>query len=116
MRLAVIFPAALLALPGLSAGAAAETLMDKAELWGELHAAAIYCRRQDTDDFGRAAMVYFRRRAGSEAEFNRLRDTYGVRAVSLALQPPTHAAGGSCAGFSEKYRKVWRLLRGQAGG
>lgn len=116
MRLAVIFLSALLAVGGTWRPAAAETLMEKAGLWGELHAAAIYCRRHDTDDFGRAAMVYFRRRAGSAAEFDRLRDTYGVKAVGLALKPPSRAAGGSCLGFSEKYRKVWRVLRGQTAG
>ena len=102
----------LLCLPG----AAAETLMQKAELWGQIHAAAIYCRRTDTDAFGAAAMNYLRRRAGGTAEFNRLRDAYGVKAVQTALQPPSRAAGGSCYGFSEKYREVWKILRGQAGG
>ncbi|MDP2620983.1 MAG: hypothetical protein Q8P46_12550 [Hyphomicrobiales bacterium] len=116
MRLAVIFLAALLAVPGLSGPAVAETLMEKAELWGELHAAAIYCRQQDTNDFGRAAMNYLRRRAGGTAEFNRLRDAYGVKAVLTALKPPSRAAGGSCSGFSRKYQEVWQILRGQTGG
>jgi hypothetical protein len=96
--------------------AAAETLMDRAELWGELHGAAIYCRQRDSEAFGAAAMNYLRRRAGGAAEFNRLRDAYGVKAVLTALKPPSRAAGGSCSGFSRKYQEVWQILRGRTGG
>lgn len=103
---------AVLGVCAAAAPAAAETLTEKAELWGALHGAAIYCGRRDSDDFGRAAMVYFQRRAGSAAEFGRLRDAYGLTAIRTAHVSPTRAAGGNCYGFSEKYQEVWKILRG----
>ncbi|HSM20478.1 MAG TPA: hypothetical protein VK844_08935 [Hyphomicrobiales bacterium] len=113
MRRGLLLAAGLAAGLSLRGGAAeAETLMQKAERWGEVHAAAIYCHRPDSDAFGRAAMSYLRRHASSTAQFNRLRDAYGVRAVSLALKPPSRAAGGSCFGFSRVYSDIWSILRG----
>jgi hypothetical protein len=117
MRRKIPAIAALIAALGPWLGpAAAETLMQRAELWGELHGAAIYCRQRDSEAFGSAAMTYLQRRAGGTAEFNRLRDAYGVKAVLTALKPPSRAAGGSCSGFSRKYQEAWKILRGRTGG
>jgi hypothetical protein len=111
MRRYVPILASLIALPSPVGAATAQTLMDKAELWGELHGAAIYCHHRDTDAFGRAAMAYFKHRAHSAAEFRKLNDAYGLKAVRTALDPPSRAVGGNCAGHDAMYRKVWKILR-----
>ncbi|HXK54485.1 MAG TPA: hypothetical protein PK405_07345 [Hyphomicrobiales bacterium] len=101
-----------LALPCLlaPAQASAEDMMKSARDLGELHGAAIYCRQKNTDSFGRLAMGWLQRHGGGQ--FEKLRDTYGLRVIETAHQPPTYAAGGSCAGFAEKYRDAWIRLKG----
>jgi hypothetical protein len=89
----------------------AEDLMTTARNWGEIHGAAIYCRRKDSDAFGRRAVNWLRGRA-SGAQFEKLRDTYGLRVIETAHTPPTYAAGGSCAGFDEKYREAKARMGG----
>lgn len=91
--------------------ARAEDLMTTARNWGEIHGAAIYCRRKDSDAFGRQAVNWLRKHA-SGAQFEKLRDTYGLRVIETARTPPTYAAGGSCAGFDEKYRAAKAQMRG----
>jgi len=114
MRLRMLIIAGMAGFVGLSVAASpasAETLQEQAELWGALHGAAIHCGRRDSDEFGRAAMDYFKRRAGSTAEFDRLRDIYGLTVIRTAGSSPSRAVGGSCYGFSDKYQAVWNLLR-----
>lgn len=114
-----ILPALVLALavPALTfvggGGAAASGLVERAEYWGQLHGAGIYCRQQDTDAFGQRAVDYLRRQAASTSEFEAARDRYGVAAIRASQSHPSSAVGGSCAAAVERYREAMGLFRGR---
>lgn len=99
------FAAALL--PAAPAGA--EDLVDRASYWGRLHGAGIYCRRQDTDAFGRRAVAYLQRHADGGV-FEAARNAYGVAAVESAQKPPSMAVGGSCAAAVSRFEEALALF------
>lgn len=111
VRLLFVVAGAGTALLSAPSGAGAEDLTTTARNLGEIHGAAIYCRRKDSDAFGRRAINWLRGQAGG-ARFETLRDVYGTRVIETARRPPTYAAGGSCAGFDAKYREAKTRMGG----
>ena len=90
---------------------AEDSLEDKAELWGRMHGAAIYCRVNSAHDFGVKAMAYFQRRTGGAALEN-LKQIYGIKMIETAHSSPSGKIGNGCGPFRRKYESVYDMLKG----
>jgi hypothetical protein len=89
--------------------AGAETLMEKAELWGAMHGYSIHCRMVNSHEFGVRAVQYFRQNASGET-FERLRDAYGLKIMETARQTPPRSLGGDCGSFRVKFMELYTEL------
>lgn len=89
--------------------AIAETLMEKAELWGRMHGHSIHCRMANSHEFGIRAVRYFRRQASGET-FERLRDAYGLKILDTAHSTPPRSLGGDCGRFRVRFMEVYEEL------
>lgn len=79
----------------------------RAEYWGKLHGAALYCRITSAHDFGLAAAGYFKQ----VGPYEKLRDTYGLAMLNTAHQAPGKEVGGSCDGVRKRFTKVYDDLQ-----
>ena len=95
-------------LPGTTA-AAAETLMEKAELWGQMHGHSIHCRMSNSHEFGLRVVRYLRRHSSGET-FEKIRDAYGLNILETAREAPPRSMGGDCGGFRVKFAEVFEEL------
>ncbi len=95
-------------LPG-ARPAMAETLMEKAELWGQMHGHSIHCRMANSHEFGVRAVRYFRRHASGET-FERIRDAYGLKILDTAHSAPPRSLGGDCGRFRVRFMEVYEEL------
>ncbi len=91
---------------------AQETLEEKADLWGRMHGAAIYCRLDSAHDFGVAVVRYFQARVGNGAQLENLKQIYGLKLIAHARKTPSGEVGRGCGPFRRNYNRVFEMLKG----
>lgn len=95
-------------LPGIRP-AIAESLMEQAELWGQMHGHSIHCRLSNSHEFGLRVVSYLRRNSSGET-FERIRDAYGLKILETAREAPSRSLGGDCGRFRVKFMEVYEEL------